>query len=233
MRYDVLVRQSQTASTAAERQSAFDALVAQFQAQALRWAVQQLDESPRSNDPSARAASETAQDVVQEAFLTAYEHLDQLREPGAFPGWLRRIVISQCARVTRERSYNQPRLNDDLHGDSDSDPEVMADDRELERELRRALDRLPDHERQVTERFYLDGWSQQEIAEAMGLPITTVKKRLQYAREHLREQMRASVPVQFYLLKTGALWIEPDLLTYLFGQVALRVPISHPSIVIA
>lgn len=231
MRYDLLVRQLQTASTAAERQSAFDALVAQFQTQALRWAAQHLEEFPARK--SGFAGQETAQDVVQEAFLTAYEHLDQLREPAAFPGWLRRIVISQCARITRERSYDQRRLSDEMHGDSDSDPDAMVDGRELQRELRRALDRLPEHERQVTERFYLDGWSQQEIADAMGLPLTTVKKRLQYAREHLREQMRASVAVQLHLMRTGALWIEPDLLTYLFGQVGIRVPISHPSIVIA
>jgi len=48
---------------------------------------------------------------------------------------------------------------------------------------------LPDHEREVTELFYITGYSQQEIAEQLAVPLTTVKKRLQYAREHLRETM--------------------------------------------
>ncbi len=42
-----------------------------------------------------------AEDAAQEAFLTAYRRLGQLRQPGAFPGWFRRIVLSQCSRLTR------------------------------------------------------------------------------------------------------------------------------------
>src|SRR5919109_5294957 len=42
-----------------------------------------------------------AQDAAQEAFLTAWRNLDQLRKPEAFPGWLKRIVLTQCHRLTR------------------------------------------------------------------------------------------------------------------------------------
>ena len=48
------------------------------------------------------------------------------------------------------------------------------------------VEALPEHERAVTEGFYIQGESQKELAERLHIPVTTVKKRLQYAREHLR-----------------------------------------------
>ena len=42
-----------------------------------------------------------AEDVAQDAFVVAWQKLDQLRQPSAFPGWFKRIVLSQCNRRTR------------------------------------------------------------------------------------------------------------------------------------
>ena len=50
-----------------------------------------------------------------------------------------------------------------------------------------AIRLLPDHERTVTTLFYINGYSQQEIAAFLEVPITTVQKRMQYARQHLKE----------------------------------------------
>ena len=45
-----------------------------------------------------------AQDAAQEAFLAAFAQLPKLRQPKAFPGWFRQIVLSQCHRLTRRRT---------------------------------------------------------------------------------------------------------------------------------
>jgi hypothetical protein len=58
---------------------------------------------------------------------------------------------------------------------------------------------LPEGERAVTELFYIVGYSQQEVAERLGLPLTTVKKRLQYARERLKETMSEQVVAMLHL----------------------------------
>ena len=52
-----------------------------------------------------------------------------------------------------------------------------------------AIRLLPDHERTVTTLFYINGYSQQEIAAFLEVPITTVQKRMQYARQHLKRGM--------------------------------------------
>ena len=172
--YEELVKQAQEAEGEA-REEAFGALIAAFQTSAQAWAYRVLGDT------------HLAQDATQEAFLTAYQKIDQLRDPTAFPAWLKRIVLTHSHRVTRRKSPSLLPLDDDAV--PQPDPATTAEDRELEEQVSQAVRALPEHERIVTELFYITGYSQQEIAEQLEVPLTTVKKRLQYAREHLRETM--------------------------------------------
>ncbi|MEO8394128.1 MAG: sigma-70 family RNA polymerase sigma factor, partial [Chloroflexota bacterium] len=95
----------------------------------------------------------------------------------------------------------------------------------LKEQVNRAVRALPDHEREVTELFYITGYSQQEIAEQLALPLTTVKKRLQYAREHLRETMPPMNSLAYDMLNIDVDMgndlngeLDPDLLEFL-GQL--------------
>ena len=173
--YELLVERAQDAQAAAN--DAFAELVARFEGQALRWAYAALGDFA------------LAQDAVQEAFVVAYQKLDQLREPRAFPAWLRRIVASQCHRLTRAKS-----LPVDPQDDTDiptrvGDPDLAAEEGDLHRQLHNAVRGLPANDREVIELYYLTGYSQGEMADMLDLPLTTVKKRLQYARERLREAL--------------------------------------------
>ena len=172
--YETRVRQALEADGEL-REEAFGELIAAFESSAQAWAYNALGDAHQ------------AQDVVQEAFLTAYQKIDQLRDPAAFPAWLKRIVLTQSHRVIRRKSPSMLPLDDDAA--PQPDPAAEAEDRELEEQVSRAVRALPEHERVVTELFYITGYSQQEIAERLEVPLTTVKKRLQYAREHLRETM--------------------------------------------
>src|SRR5689334_4382413 len=72
-----------------ERQAAFGEVVRRFQDMAYGYAYAAL------GDPH------LAEDAVQEAFVAAWHRLDQLREAAAFPGWFRRILRTECRRLTR------------------------------------------------------------------------------------------------------------------------------------
>lgn len=171
--YAPLVMQAQTGD-AQQRQSAFNELVALFQKMAFYQAYRALGDS------------QAAEDVVQEAFLTAYLHLHQLTEPLGFPGWLRRIVMTQCDRQTRRKHMEWGVWDDENIALADDGIEQDYELHDLQQRVLAAVRALPDHERAVTEGFYLQGESTQELAERLQIPLTTVKKRLQYAREHLR-----------------------------------------------
>jgi len=174
--YESLVETVQRAA-GADRHEAFSELMNRFKEAANRWAFAVLEDD------------HLAQDAVQEAFIAAYDHIDQLREPAAFPGWLKQIVLSRCNRLTRRKQITTTAFEDEA---AYTDPIAEFEDRDLRQKVIEAVNDLPEHERMVTELFYVDGYSQREIADHLQLPLTTVKKRLQYAREHLRTAVYSS-----------------------------------------
>ncbi len=72
------------------------------------------------------------------------------------------------------------------------DPAGDLERRQVQERVRAAIDQLPEAQRRVTELYYLSEYSQREIASALDVPLPRVKKRLQYARERLKERF---VPV--------------------------------------
>jgi RNA polymerase sigma factor (sigma-70 family) len=180
-----------------EKRRLFDALAAHFQPVALTWARHVLPDD------------HSAEDAVQEALLIAYQQLGALRDPAAFPGWFKRIVLSQCARLRRRRS-GQPLEDEWLTDEAGDDPANQVDVRWIEAELWNAVDTLSVPERTVTQLYYRDDYSQQEIATLLQVPLTTVKKRLQYAREHLRERMPVMSALTLSMPGDGAMLLLDD-----------------------
>lgn len=135
-----------------------------------------------------------AQDAAQEAFVEAYRDLPSLREPAAFPGWFRKIVHKHCDRLTRrKRVRTQPiETAADLPSPAPS-PTDLAEKREMEDAVLAAIRALPERQRMVTTLFYIDGYSQNDIAEFLDVPVTTVKKRLATSRTRLKQRMMAMV----------------------------------------
>ncbi|MCB8926278.1 MAG: sigma-70 family RNA polymerase sigma factor [Ardenticatenaceae bacterium] len=169
------------------RQEAFAQLVSEFYETAFGWAYSRLRDA------------DVAQDAVQEAFVVAYQQLHQLNEPQAFAGWFKQIVLSQVYRLLRDtRPLAQAvDLNQEIVA-SEPGPVALLENVELKERVMTAVQALPEKEQVVTQMFYLNGYSQKEIARLLELPLTTVKKRLQYARRNLRgilaSMMDAFVP---------------------------------------
>ena len=158
-----------------KRQDAFSELVVRFQDAAFEWAYAVLEDE------------NMAQDAVQEAFVVAYQKLDQLRQPYGFPGWLKQIVVSQCYRFTRGKKLEMHSIESTSHvAAMEPGPAATVEEIELKEKVLAAIKELPEHEQVVTDLFYLGGYSQKEIAKLLELPLTTVKKRLQYARRDLK-----------------------------------------------
>lgn len=158
-----------------EKNDAFNQLMQDFQGMAFNVAYSRLSDA------------QLAEDVTQEAFLTAYKRIHQLRDVTAFPTWLKRIVMTHADRILRR---NLPVIENietqyDLESSNPS-PEAVLEETEMRDRLHIAIDALPEKERDVTRDYYIKGESQREISEKMDIPLATVKKRLQYAREHLR-----------------------------------------------
>lgn len=175
----VLIAAATAAQAAhAEKSQAFGAIVRRFQDFAFACAYSILGDF------------HLAEDAAQEAFLSAWRHLDQLRVPEAFPGWFKRIVMTQCNRMTRAKQLATVMLDGALElPGPEPGPLDMYERKERQEQVLAAIQSLPEHERLVTLLFYIADYSQNEIATFLDLPVTTIKKRLFSARRRLRERI--------------------------------------------
>lgn len=157
---------------------AFGEIVARFQDMAYATAYATVGEP------------ELARDIAQEAFLDAYCNLTALRDPAAFPGWFRRIVLGHSHRHLRKQTAPIIPLEDAgaLYA-HEATPAAALDQAVLRQDVHAAIRALPPGQRQATVLYYLDGYSQREIADYLELSLTAVKKRLFDARQRLKEGM--------------------------------------------
>ncbi len=130
-----------------------------------------------------------AEDAVQEALISSTRHLGALRESDRFDAWLRRIVVNHAKTVRRRSARMVPSEDVTTHLEAEAcepSPEVEVLRQEEERRILRAVDALGDKLRiPILMKYYMD-MKERDIAQAMRLPVTTVKSRLHAARKKLR-----------------------------------------------
>ena len=131
-----------------------------------------------------------AEDVVQEAFVRAWERLDRFDPAHRFYTWLFTIARNRCLNALRRRSTWGFRS---LSGD---DPPVLparddagagVEDRELARALAECLETLPDDQREVFDLRHAEDFRYAEIAAVLEISQGTVMSRLHRARERMRD----------------------------------------------
>jgi RNA polymerase sigma-70 factor, ECF subfamily len=154
--------------------AAFDALVRRHQRRILRVAGKYLGRSA------------AARDVAQNTFIEVYRALPRFQARGRFTSFLYRVLVNQCRiEVRRRRVHEQvPRVElEAAPATPPSDEAVLAGERR--RELERAVARLSLKLREVVVLRYGADLPNREIADTLGLPLGTVKRRLFDALEKL------------------------------------------------
>jgi RNA polymerase sigma factor (sigma-70 family) len=129
-----------------------------------------------------------AQDAVQDAYVAAFRRLPELETPDAFPGWLRRIVVSTALNQRRRARTAWLPLTEE------SAPPVLDDAEQSwsesqQRLVSRALLTLPAAERRLCELHYHGGWSAERLAREGDVEPAAMRKRLQRVRDKLRKEI--------------------------------------------
>ena len=143
---------------------------------------------------------EDAEDVLQETFLRAYEHLDQFQGNSKFYTWIVRIAVNQALmKLRRRRTDKSVSLDESIDTGEDTvtreiaawdeDPEQRFSREELGEILDSAIQTLAPTYRSVFLLRDVDDLSTEETAEALGLSVPAVKSRLLRARLQLREKL--------------------------------------------
>jgi RNA polymerase sigma-70 factor, ECF subfamily len=143
---------------------------------------------------------EDAEDVVQDAFLKAYQKLDQFQGNSKFYTWLVRIAVNEALMKLRKRKASKTvSIDEDVETDDgfvprevtdwSPNPEQLYKQAELGDILEKTIQGLPAGFRTVFVLRDVEGLSTEETADALGLSIPAVKSRLLRARLQLRERL--------------------------------------------
>ena len=138
---------------------------------------------------------EEAKDATQETFLSAYRNLSKFRGEAKFSSWIYRIALNICNTKLRSRSKFTISLDEqretsgfELAADS-ADLGSGIQQEQITRHVRRALQALPPEMRQVIIMKEYEGLKFSEIAEVLGIPISTVKTRMYTGLSELRKRL--------------------------------------------
>jgi RNA polymerase sigma-70 factor (ECF subfamily) len=138
--------------------------------------------------------AEDAQDIVQEAFLNAYQSLESFKGDSLFFTWLYRIAVNTAISFKRKKRVmvridgpGGETVLEPLDQSELTRPGHAMEQAEQEQRIQRALGRLSPEHRAVLVLKDMEGQKYEEMAEALGVPIGTIRSRLHRARLELRE----------------------------------------------
>jgi RNA polymerase sigma-70 factor (ECF subfamily) len=130
-----------------------------------------------------------AQDAAQQALITIWRDLPQLRDPERFDGWAYRLLVRTCYKEAGKR--RRWRLRSMGPSDTEAvspDPTALVVERDR---LRRGFGRLSVEHRAVVVLHHYLGQTQGEVAQTLGIPVETVRSRLRHAMRALRAAIDA------------------------------------------
>jgi RNA polymerase sigma-70 factor (ECF subfamily) len=137
------------------------------------------------------------EDVMQDAYVRAYEHLRDFEGRARFSTWLTRIAVHEAfARARRRKRFDSLESHTEessMSTEPSASPEQRTSDVEMRSVLESAIEKLPEEFRAVFVLRAVEGMSGVETAECLGIPEDTVKTRLHRARGRLQEMLVHSI----------------------------------------
>lgn len=142
-----------------------------------RWHPKMLSHAYRMTQDA-----EVAKDITQETWKAITTKLRSLKSPQAFKVWVYRIISNKSADWIKARQKERALIRDHETMVSESEASEGVSD------IRKALNDLPEESKLVLTMFYLDGHSVKAISEILNISEGTVKSRLFYSRQKLKEK---------------------------------------------
>ena len=189
--------------------AAFEALYNQFSEKVFFFALRSTD------------SSEAARDITSETFVTALEHIGELRNDESFIGWLYSVAYSKCVKYNKESSLSESfgddaGLDSAVKGSSLAEPLMLPEDyvsdKETREQLKAVIDGLPPELRSAVILYYYEDMSVAEVAKSLGVNENSAKHKLFRARSVIRRKIEklfgsgallAAVPMETLLHNTA------------------------------
>ena len=129
-----------------------------------------------------------AEDMVQEAFIKAFQKLDQYRGDVTFGAWLKRIVINRCLDFLKSQKERLITLNEG-HIHIVEDEDWTVEDTVSVDQVKKAMEELPDKYKYVVQLYLIEGYDHGEISEILQITATNCRSRLLRGKGYLKKKL--------------------------------------------
>lgn len=134
--------------------------------------------------------SQEAEDIAQEVFIKVWRHAKSFKGKSKFSTWLYRIVVNQCLNY-RDKHKEKPASLDEImeYGRTPDSLKVEIGDEEKPKIVRRVIDELPKRQRMALVLSRFEGKSYSEIAQIMGVSLSSVESLIFRAKGSLKKKL--------------------------------------------
>nr|WP_238354605.1 RNA polymerase sigma factor [Fulvivirga marina] len=133
-----------------------------------------------------------AEDVLQEAFISAFRNLQSYKGDAAFGAWLKRIVINKAINFIKKKQVEFAEVQDNI-ADEEYPPVEYTNGMMDVNRVKRALTLLPDGYRLVFSLYLIEGYDHSEIAQILGITESTSKSQFNRSKKKLKEILQKEV----------------------------------------
>jgi len=129
---------------------------------------------------------EDAQDIIQESYLRSFQQIHSLDQPRKYYGWLKRIVVNKSLQASQGRRHFEDLDQVEIQEEEDSNPWYQGIPFD---KIKQAIDQLPEGCREIFTLYLLEEYKHREIAELLGIALSTSKSQYRYALKLMKEYL--------------------------------------------
>lgn len=177
---------------------------------------------------------EDAEDIVQDSYIAAFSNIQTLKNKKSFDSWLYQIVGNRCKNYvvkkkpsvfsTWESDDNDLSFVDNIEEDStEFIPDKSVDYTDTKEVVQMLLDELPEDQRLCIEMYYFQDLKEREIANALGIPVNTVKSRISYAKKKMKNSAEEKKKKGYVLLGLSPALLFP-FMRWMFQSSKTAIP---------
>ncbi len=131
-------------------------------------------------------STEEAEDVLQEAFVSAFRNLKTFKGNSTFGAWLKRIVINHAINAIRKKKLEVIAFEENYEGKAVEDGPDIDDQALNVTKIKKAMEQLPEGYRIVFSLYLIEGYDHNEISEILNISVSTSKSQLNRAKAKLK-----------------------------------------------
>jgi len=127
---------------------------------------------------------------MQEAFIKAFQKLNQFKGDVTFGAWLKRIVINTCLDTIKSKKVDVDSIDESVLEVVDVDEDWKVSDETTVTEIKSAIDNLPSNYKHVVQLFLLEGYDHREIASVLSISENASRTNLHRGKSLLKETLK-------------------------------------------